>query len=119
MQAITDEHKKVYLIAETDEKYKTFTLDDKFSFYDSMQHLIASLSSLAENLDSQQKSEIKSLDITKKDYPITSKYFEDPSMIGKGVYPYEYVDCWSRFEEESLPPRECFYSTLTKKRYNR
>ena len=33
-------------------------------------------------------------------------------MIGKGVYPYEYMDGWKKFEETSLPPRDAFYSRL-------
>ena len=30
----------------------------------------------------------------------------------KGVYPYEYMDSWKRFKEESLPDKEYFYSKL-------
>ena len=30
----------------------------------------------------------------------------------KGVYPYEYIDSWERFEEKQLPPKEAFYSSL-------
>ena len=33
-------------------------------------------------------------------------------MQRKGVYPYEYMDSWERFEETRLPPREAFYSNL-------
>ena len=33
-------------------------------------------------------------------------------MIRKGVYPYEYMDEWKKFEETSLPPRDAFYSRL-------
>ena len=33
-------------------------------------------------------------------------------MRRKGVYPYEYMDSWERFEETRLPPREAFYSKL-------
>ena len=33
-------------------------------------------------------------------------------MLRKGVYPYEYIDSWKRFKEESLPDKECFYSEL-------
>ena len=32
--------------------------------------------------------------------------------LRKGVYPYEYMDCWERFKEESLPDKESFYSKL-------
>ena len=32
--------------------------------------------------------------------------------LRKGVYPYEYMDSWQRFDETSLPDREAFYSNL-------
>ena len=33
-------------------------------------------------------------------------------LIRKGIYPYEYMDSWDRFEETSLPPASSFYSKL-------
>ena len=33
-------------------------------------------------------------------------------LLRKGVYPYEYVDSWERFNEISLPPKKSFYSEL-------
>ena len=30
----------------------------------------------------------------------------------KGIYPYDYMDSWSRFDETCLPPKEAFYSAL-------
>ena len=33
-------------------------------------------------------------------------------LIRKGVYPYEYMDSWERFDETSLPDKEAFYSSL-------
>ncbi|XP_057302746.1 uncharacterized protein LOC130636913 [Hydractinia symbiolongicarpus] len=36
-------------------------------------------------------------------------------MLRKGVYPYEYMDGWRRFEEVELPPKEAFYSKLNMK----
>ena len=32
----------------------------------------------------------------------------------KGVYPYEYMDGWDRFNEKVLPDKDSFYSNLTK-----
>ena len=29
-------------------------------------------------------------------------------MRRKGVYPYEYMDGWEKFEETSLPPKDTF-----------
>ena len=33
-------------------------------------------------------------------------------LLRKGVYPYEYMDNWERFDETSLPNKESFYSDL-------
>ena len=33
-------------------------------------------------------------------------------LLRKGVYPYEYMDNWERFDETSLPDKESFYSNL-------
>ena len=33
-------------------------------------------------------------------------------MLQKGVYPYEYVNDWEKFNETSLPKKENFYSGL-------
>ena len=36
-------------------------------------------------------------------------------MIRKGVYPYEYMDGWEKFEETTLPAKDAFYSRLNMK----
>ena len=33
-------------------------------------------------------------------------------LLRKGVYPYEYMDDWDRFNEENLPNKCDFYSSL-------
>ena len=33
-------------------------------------------------------------------------------LLRKGVYPYEYMDNWERFDETSLRNKESFYSNL-------
>ena len=33
-------------------------------------------------------------------------------LLRKGVYPYEYMDNWERFNENSFPSKESFYSNL-------
>ena len=32
--------------------------------------------------------------------------------LRKGVYPYEYMDSWEKFNETALPPKKDFYSNL-------
>ena len=34
------------------------------------------------------------------------------SLVRKGIYPYEYMDSWERFDETSLPNKKAFYSKL-------
>ena len=36
-------------------------------------------------------------------------------LLRKGIYPYEYVDDWSTFDEEQLPDESDFYSGLKMK----
>ena len=33
-------------------------------------------------------------------------------LLRKGVYPYEYMDSWERFNKASLPDKKAFYSEL-------
>ena len=33
-------------------------------------------------------------------------------LFRKGVYPYEYIDEWGKFNEPSLPEKELLYSNL-------
>ena len=33
-------------------------------------------------------------------------------LLRKGIYPDEYIDSWERFDENTIPPKEYFYSEL-------
>ena len=33
-------------------------------------------------------------------------------LLRKGVYPYEYIDSWEKFDKNTLPLKEAFYSNL-------
>ena len=33
-------------------------------------------------------------------------------LLGKGVYPFEYIYSWEKFNETTLPPKKDFYSNL-------
>ena len=39
--------------------------------------------------------------------------YQHELLIRKGIYPYEYMDSWDRFEETKLPPKDSFYSALS------
>ena len=68
--------------------------------------MASSLDKLASNLDDDQCKNLR-------------QFFDDEEqfrlMRRKGVYPYEYVDSWEKFEETELPPKEAFYSKLNMK----
>ena len=34
-------------------------------------------------------------------------------MLREGLYPYQYIDSWNRFNEKSFPDKKEFYSSLT------
>ena len=55
-------------------------------------------------------------EVLKKNFNHTSRFWRCDEkfrlMIRKGVYPYEYMDAWKKFEETSLPPKDAFYSRL-------
>ena len=57
-----------------------------------------------------------------RDQPYTSPLLSDVQkekvqdrmklMTRKGVYPYEYFNCWEKFDDRQLPSRESFHSKL-------
>ena len=57
-------------------------------------------------------------ELKNEDFEIVRSWFEDEEMqellLRKGVYPYEYMDSWGRFNETELPLKEVFYGTLKK-----
>ena len=46
-----------------------------------------------------------------KKYPNMSKK-DFKLIITKGIYPYEYMDSFDKFNEQQLPPIEKFYSSI-------
>ena len=93
----------IKVIAQNAEKYMAFYIG-KLSFIDSFQFMNFSLDKLASNLEDE-------------DFIYTKKCFTDPVQFNlmkrKGVYPYDYMDSFSKFNDTELPKREEFYSLLT------
>ena len=102
MQSISKTTGDIKCISNNMEKYISFSLR-QLRFIDSVQFLNASLESLVKS----NKSE--SFRITNKYEPNNEK---QKLLLRKGVYPYEYMDNWERFQETELPPIDKFYSSL-------
>ena len=83
------------------EKYMAFMLGNHLTFLDSFQFMSSSLEKLVGNLP-------------KESLKYTSKIFKGTKfdlMIRKGVYPYDYMDSFDKFNSP-LPKKEEFYSIL-------
>ena len=84
------------------EKYMAFMLGEHLTFIDSFQFMSSSLDKLVGNLPKE------ALKYTSKMFPGNKLDL----MSRKGVYPYDYMDSFDKFDETQLPPREEFYSEL-------
>ena len=83
------------------EKYMAFMLGNHLTFIDSFQFMGFSLEKLVSNLP-------------KESLKYTSKIFKGNKldlMARKGVYPYDYMDSFDKFND-NLPSKEDFYSIL-------
>ena len=98
-------------------------------FIDNFRIMLAELSSHTDNLSeiNKKESEInkKESEINKKElvnkliekFPTTYQFCNKDLdkfllLLRKGVYPYEYMDNWKRFNEAKVPPKESIYSEL-------
>ena len=101
MQGIGKFNKGINVIPNNMEKYMAFMVDD-LTFIDSFQFMNHNLSSLANNLP-------------KDGFYHTKNYFGPnnlKSITKKGVYPYDYMDDFNKFNDEGLPSIKNFYSKL-------
>ena len=79
-----------------------FIFNKNLVFIDSMQFMNFSLEKLVKNLADNdfkyltQEFRSKNLELLKQ----------------KDAYPYEYMDSFKRFDEEKLPDKKCFYSSV-------
>ena len=84
------------------EKYMAFMLGNHLMFIDSFQFMGSSLDKLVSNLP-------------KDDLIYTSKVFKGKRlklMSQKGVYPYDFMDSFEKFNQMELPTKNQFYSIL-------
>ena len=87
------------------EKYKAIIVNRNIVFIDSMQFMEDSLGDLVKNLD-------------KGDFKYLSREFSAKHVKlikQKGVYPYEYMNSFKRFDECKIPSKDKFYSSLKDK----
>ena len=84
------------------ENYVAFMLGNHLTFIDSFQFMSSSLDKLVRNLP-------------KDDLIYTSKVFKGKRlnlMSQKGVYPYDFMDSFEKFNQRELPNKDQFYSIL-------
>lgn len=101
----------IKIIPKTKENYVSFTkfipIENEFfqlRFVDSFKFLGTSLEKLTKTM------RLEDFEHLRRYFPNSSKF---QLLTRKGVYPYEYMDSWARFQEDSLPRKEYFYSSLT------
>ena len=85
------------------EKYMAFMLGNHLTFIDSFQFMSSSLDKLVSNLPAE------ALKYTNKKF----KGGKFELMTRKGVYPYDYMDSFEKFNKTELPTKEEFYSILS------
>ena len=88
-----------YIDKNGEEKNKLIEL----RFIDSSKFMSSSLDSLTKNLVRGGKKLFGFEDYSELQYGLLTR---------KGVYPYEYIRSWDRFEETQVPPISAFYSNL-------
>ena len=80
-----------------------FMLGNHLTFIDSFQFMSSSLDKLVSNLPAE------ALKYTNKKF----KGGKFELMTRKGVYPYDYMDSFEKFNKTELPTKEEFYSILS------
>lgn len=81
----------------------------KFKFIDSLRFMSASLDTLASFIPSEKKHFVRS-ECIKSGFHSEEMF---NLMNRKGVFPYEYISGYEKLDEQTLPQKESFYSSLT------
>ena len=94
------------------------TIKYRIKFIGSCRFMSYPLSVLVDNLSENGNNEISNETLIKRfhnTYQLSDNDINKFKLLSrKGIYPYEYMDSWNKFEEESLPKKEYFYSELNK-----
>ena len=98
MQEIGKFGKKINVIPNNMEKYKSFMQGDNLVFLDNFQFMASSLERLASNIP-EDAFNYTSKEFSGKELELVKK---------KGAYPYDYMDSFQRFEEQKLPNKKDF-----------
>ena len=95
-------HMNINCIPNNMEKYLAFMLGNHLVFLDSLQFMNSSLDNLIKNLPDE------AFKYTKQEF----KKEQFNLMKQKGIYPYDHMDSFDRFNETKLPVQQDFYSIL-------
>ena len=94
--------KKIIVDSFVNSKGESVNIYNDIRFIDSFKFMASSLDSLSRNLNKEQFNEMKIIFGDKCDI-----------LLRKGVYPYDFMDSFSRFDDTTeLPPKSEFYSKL-------
>lgn len=105
----------INIIPKTKEKYLSIikVINTKKHNHPIQIKFIDSFHFLSSSLDALSKS------LSENDFLNLSREFTDKRqfdlMRKKGVYPYDYVDSWSKYDETKLPSKDHFYNSLCEK----
>ena len=109
-----NQNKRIDVIAQNSEKFITFSFG-ACQFKDSFAFLTASLDKLVRLNKYEGNEKIKDWE-TRFRYTSTNPYIKSKTDLNllteKGVYPYDYMNSWNKFDETKLPKKEYFYSKL-------
>ena len=86
-----------YVVKDKNGNFKYNPVYFNLRFLDSFKFMASSLDSLSKNLS---------------EFPICRNNGLQDRHLRKGIYPYDYMDSFNRFEETENPPKEVYYSVL-------
>ena len=95
-------HMNIDCIPNNMEKYMAFMLGNHLVFLDSFQFMSSSLDNLTNNLP-DDAFKYTQQEFIKEQFNL---------MKQKGIYPYDYMDSFNKFNETQLPKKKDFYSIL-------